>query len=50
MMVTAAVGTTAPVGSVTVPVSTAFSWDHAPTQARIRNNGNRKNLCFAFFI
>jgi hypothetical protein len=48
--VTVAPATTAPVWSVTIPVTLELAWANAPAHANRKNNGIRKNLYFAFFI
>ena len=45
--VTVAPATTAPVWSVTMPVSSELACANAPTHANTKNNGNRKNLYLA---
>ena len=45
-----AVGTTAPLLSVTVPLISEFCCANAPTEISTRNRGKRSNLCFASFL
>jgi len=50
VMTTFAPETTAPVWSVTMPVSVELACANAPTLASTKNNGNRNSLFIAFLM